>query len=199
MQKEEILERWAEYVEELYEDKTRTEADMGDLINEVYTISENEIREVIGELPKGKACGEDNIPIELLQCMEEEGIETITRLINMIYKSGYIPEDFRKSIFVPLPKVAKAQDCSDYRTIALISHASKILLQLIKRRITPIIERQLGDSQMGFRKGKGTRDAIYQFKKKSKIFSVRHFRSHKTTSLTSLMITSHCRHSTQVR
>lgn len=102
--------------------------------------------------------------IELLQCMEEEGIETVTRLINMIYKSGYIPEDFRKSIFVPLPKVAKAQDCSDYRTIALISHASKILLQLIKRRITPIIERQLGDSQMGFRKGKGTRDAIYQLR-----------------------------------
>jgi hypothetical protein len=96
MQKEEILERWAEYVEELYEDKTRTEADMGDLVNEVYTISENEIREVISELPKGKACGEDNIPIELLQCLEEEGIETVTRLINMIYKSGYIPEDFRK-------------------------------------------------------------------------------------------------------
>jgi hypothetical protein len=137
-------------VEELYEDKTRTAADMGDLINEVYTISENEIREVIGELPKGKACGEDNIPIEFLQCMEGEGIETVTRLINMIYKSGYIPEDFRKSIFIPLPKVAKAQDCSDYRTIALISHASKILLQLIKRRITPIIERQLGYSQMGF-------------------------------------------------
>ena len=88
--------------------------------------------------------------------MEEEGIETITRLINMIYKSGYIPEDFRKSIFVPLPKVTKAQDCSDYRTIALISHASKILLQLIKRRLTPIIEKQLGDSQVGFRKGKGT-------------------------------------------
>src|SRR6188768_2954010 len=89
MQKEEILERWAEYVEELYEDKTRTEADMVDLINEVYTISENEIKEVISELPKGKACGEDYIPIELLQCMEEEGIETVTRLINMIYKSGY--------------------------------------------------------------------------------------------------------------
>ena len=69
--------------------------------------------------------------------------------INKIYKSGYIPEDFRESIFVP--KVSKAQECGDFRTIALISHASKILLQLIKRRITPIIERLLGDSQMGFR------------------------------------------------
>ena len=61
-------------------------------------------------------------------------------------------------------KVSKAQECDDFRTIALISHASKVLLHLIKRRITPIIERQLGDSQMGFRKGKGTRDAIFQLR-----------------------------------
>src|SRR6478735_3722092 len=164
MEKEDILKRWAEYVEELYEDKKRGEADMGDLVNEVYEISSEEIRNVINELPKEKACGEDNISAELLQCMGEEGIEIISKLINMIYKSGYIPEDFRKSIFVPLPKFNKTQDCGDFRTIALISHASKILLHLIKRRITPIIERQLGDSQMGFRKGKGTRDAIFQLR-----------------------------------
>ena len=76
----------------------------------------------------------------------------------MIYKSGHIPEDFRKSVFVPLPKRSKAQVCNDFRILSLISHTSKILLQLIKKRITPIIERQLGESQMGFRKGKGTRD-----------------------------------------
>src|SRR3989442_9477757 len=95
--------------------------------------------------------------------MGEKGIQ-VTKLINKIYKSGYIPEDFRESIFVPIPKVSKVQDCGDFRTIALISHASKILLHLIKRRITPIIERQLGDSQMGFRKWKGTRDAIFQLR-----------------------------------
>jgi len=61
-------------------------------------------------------------------------------------------------------RFCRAQECSDFRTIALISHASKILLHLIKRRITPIIERQLSDSQMGFRKGKGTRDAIFQLR-----------------------------------
>ena len=75
--------------------------------------------------------------------MGEKGIQIMTRLINKIYKSGYIPEDFRESIFVPIPKVSKAQECGDFRTIALISHASKVLLHLIKRRITPIIERQL--------------------------------------------------------
>ena len=90
-------------------------------------------------------------------------MDIMSRLINKIYKSGQIPEDFRKSIFVPVPKLNRAQECSDFRTIALISHASKVLLHLIKR-ITPIVERQLGDSQMGFRKGKGTRDAIFQLR-----------------------------------
>ena len=64
-ERNEIVERWAEYVEELYEDTMRSDADMGDLVNEVYTISSEEIQEVIKELPKGKACGEENIPAEL--------------------------------------------------------------------------------------------------------------------------------------
>src|SRR6267154_2782767 len=102
--------------------------------------------------------------LQLLQSMGEKGIEIMTSLINKIYKSGYIPEDFRKSIFIPIPKVNKAQECSDFRTIALVAHASKVLLHLINRRITPIIERQLGESQMGFRKGKGTRDAVFQLR-----------------------------------
>ena len=96
MDKEEVLERWTEFVEELYSDPNRGEADMGDLVNEVYTISREEVETVIKELPKGKSCGSDDIAEELLQSMGERGIESITRLINNIYKSGYIPEDFRK-------------------------------------------------------------------------------------------------------
>src|SRR6267154_1151216 len=137
---------------------------MDDLVNKVYTISREDIVTVIRDLSKGKTCSNDNISAELLQGMGEKGIEIMTSLINNIYKSGYIPEDFRKSIFIPIPKVSKAQECSDFRTIALVSHASKVLLHLIKRRITPIIERQLGESQMGFRKGKGTRDAVFQLR-----------------------------------
>ena len=133
------MERWAEYVEELYDGKSPGEANMGDLINEVYCISSQEIRTVISEIPKGKACGEDNISAELLQCMGEEGLEKITERINMIYKSRHIPEDFRKSVFVPLPKINKAHDCHDFRAICLISNTSKILLQLRKKIITSII------------------------------------------------------------
>src|SRR5688572_31564901 len=98
-------------------------------------ISSEELETVIKELPKGKACGSDNIAAELLQSMGEKGIEIMSRLINMIYKSRHIPEDFRK--VVPVPKVNRAQGCSDFRTIALISHALKVLLYLIKRRIMP--------------------------------------------------------------
>src|SRR3989442_558423 len=169
MEKDEVMERWAEYLEELYRDETRGEdasIDKSQMESEVYTISSEEIEAAIRDLPKRKASGSDNISAELLQCMGERGVglQIMTRLINKIYQSGHIPKDFRESIFVPIPKVSKAQECSDFRTIALISHASKVLLQVIKRRITPIIERQLGDSQMGFRKGKGTRDAIFQLR-----------------------------------
>ena len=103
-EKEEVLERWAEYVEELYEDANRGVADMGDLINEKYAISREEVAEVTSKLPKGKAVGEDNIPVEIIKCVGEEGLEIITKMINLVYISGYIPEDFRKSIFIPIPK-----------------------------------------------------------------------------------------------
>src|SRR2546425_1054450 len=158
------MERWAEYVKELYRDETRgkdASIDKSQMESEVYTISSEEIEAVIRDLPKGKDCGSDNISAELLQCIGERDVQIMTRRINKIYQSGLIPEDFRESIFVPIPKVSKAQECSDIRTIALIAYASKVLLLMIKRRITPIIERQLGDSQMGFRKGKGRRNAFF--------------------------------------
>ena len=165
MKKYEVMERWTVYVEELFKDKNRGVDDIIDTSQ-----IENEVQymqSTIRDLPKEKACGSDNISAELLQCMGEKGMQIMTRLINKIYKSGYIPEDLRESIFVPISKVSKAQECGDFRTIALISHASKVLLHLIKRRITPRIERQLGDSQMGFRKGKGIRDAIFQLRMSS--------------------------------
>src|SRR5438876_4365941 len=134
MAKDEVIERWAEYVKELYKDENRGVddiIDMGQMENEVYTICSEEIEAVIRDLPKGKACGSDNISAELLQYMGEKGIQIMTKLINKIYKSGYIPEDFRETIFCTNSKVCKAQEYRDSRTIALISHASKVLLHLI--------------------------------------------------------------------
>src|SRR3989442_2100065 len=92
MEKDEVMERWAEYVEELYKDENRGVDDiinMGQMENEVYTICSEEIEAVIRDLPKGKACGSDSISADLLQCMGEKGIQIMTRMINKIYKSGY--------------------------------------------------------------------------------------------------------------
>src|SRR5206468_2104617 len=105
------MERWAVCVKELYRDETRGEdasIDKSQMESEVCTISSEEIEAVIRDLLKGKACGSDNISAELLQCMGERGGQIMTRLINKIYQSGFIPEDFRESIFVPILKVSKA-------------------------------------------------------------------------------------------
>src|SRR3989442_13874045 len=119
MEQDEVMERWAEYVEELYKDENRGVddiTDMGQMENEKYEICREEIEAVIRDLPKGKACDSDNVSAELLQGMGEKGIQFMTSLINKIYKPGYIPEDFRKRIFVQIQKVSKAQECSDFRT-----------------------------------------------------------------------------------
>ena len=109
MEKDEVMERWAEYVEELYKDENRGEADMDDLVNEVNTTNSEEIEAVIKDLSKGRACGSDNISAaELLHGMGEKGIEIMTHFINKIFKTGCIPEDFRNSIFVPFPNVSRA-------------------------------------------------------------------------------------------
>jgi len=159
----EIIERWAQYVEELYDDNRDTPNDNMET-QEVCMITELEVKTVIRKLTRNKATGADNIPAEFLQTLGEKGIQAITKLMNKIYNNGKIPEDFLQTIFITIPKIQHAQECANFRTISLISHASKILLHLINARITPLIEKHLSDSQMGFRKGRGTRDAIFQLR-----------------------------------
>ena len=101
LEKDVVIERWVEYVEDLYKDVNREEMDMGDLVNDVYTISSEEIEAVIKELPKGKACGSDNIPAELLQSMGTKGTEIMTTLINKIYKSDTFQKFLEKVSLFP--------------------------------------------------------------------------------------------------
>ncbi|KAI5735070.1 hypothetical protein M8J77_013749 [Diaphorina citri] len=157
---ESILKRWAEYCENLYKDErpdlTATPIEDNDIPE--FTI--NQIKHVIKRLNNKKSPGPDDIPAEFLKLMDGVGLGIITDMINSIYARGMIPKDFLQSIFIPLPKVSKAKNCADFRTISLISHTSKILLYLIKDRIYNIIEANLTETQMGFRGGKGCRDAI---------------------------------------
>jgi len=150
---EAILERWAEYVEELYSDNWSTFSDDIKTV-ETCTVTELEVQAIIQKLSRNKATGDDNIPAELIQALGTNGIQLITKLMNKIYNTGAIPDDYLKNI----RKINNALNCSDFRTISLISHVSKILLQLTNARIAPTV------SQLGFRKGRGIRYAIFQFR-----------------------------------
>ena len=128
--KEDVLKRFAEYIEELYNDNREQspELDQEELqkAKSMNPIGEEEVRTIIGELKKGKANGVDEIPTEMLKCLGEKGIAVITKMINKIYITGEIPQDFKNSIFIPIPKDKKAENCTQFRTISLITHASKI-------------------------------------------------------------------------
>uniref|UniRef100_A0A8D8YDR6 Craniofacial development protein 2 n=1 Tax=Cacopsylla melanoneura TaxID=428564 RepID=A0A8D8YDR6_9HEMI len=152
-----ILERWKRYCETLYDDSERPVLNPTIVREEdIPKFTELEIQNVIKGLNNNKATGPDEIPAEFLKTLKEHGITYITNLINDIYKTGIIPEDFVESTFIPLPKKNKAKNCCDF----LISHSSKVLLALIRERIAHTIERNLTDTQMGFRQGKGCRDGI---------------------------------------
>ena len=97
----------------------------------------------------------------MLQNLGTEGIRNIKDVINRIYTSGKMPDEFLKSHVIPLPKVKNTQACEEHRLISLISHGSKILLHIIKNRITNIIDSKISECQLSYRKGKGTRDGIF--------------------------------------
>ena len=136
----------------------------------IYHIDIEEVKSIIASLPKKKATGADEIPAEQSQYMGINCINLMTKIINNCYNTGELPEDFLSTTFITIPKVSVTQNCNKHRTISLISHASKVLLQVIKSRIAPLIENRLGDIQLGFRKGRGTRDGICQLRFMSERF-----------------------------
>jgi hypothetical protein len=99
------------------------------------------------------------VPVEALKLLGDDGLNVLTQLINNIYKSGEWPKDFTEVTMVALKKKPKARKCTEHRTISLIAHVAKVVAVVI-RRSGKKIEDVLGEDQFGFRKGKGTRDAI---------------------------------------
>ena len=118
------------------------------------------MRKALQGLAGRKAMGVDNLPIELIKAAGVPAITALTALCQQIWTSNSWPQEWKRSIFLPLPKKGDLRLCSNYRTIALIPHASKILLKIIQDRLATHIEREMAEEQAGFRKGKGTRDQI---------------------------------------
>ena len=115
-------------------------------------------------MKSGKTTGPEDIPIEALMALSEDNTDLLTNLCNTIYNSGYIPMEMRKSIFLPIPKKLKAQNCTDFRTTSLRSHVTKLLLKIIQIRLKDRIEKEISTLQSGFRPGKGTREGIFNIR-----------------------------------
>ena len=112
----------------------------------------------------GKASDNDDIATEMIKALDGEGIKKITELCNLLYNTGYLPPDMSSSIFVTLPKKAKATECSDYQTLCLVSHILKILLKVVLKRNKHKILSVIIETQSGFMAGKGTREWIYNLR-----------------------------------
>ena len=107
-----------------------------------------------------KASGGDGIPVELFQILKDDAVRVLHSICQQIWKTQQWPQDWKKSVFIPIPKKSNAKECLNHRTIALISHASKVMLKILQARLQQYVNRELPDVQDGFRKGRGTRDQI---------------------------------------
>ena len=107
-----------------------------------------------------KASGGDGIPAEPYQILKDDAVKVLYSMCQQIWTTQQWPQDWERSVFIPIPKKGNAKECSNYRTIALISHASKVMLKILQARLQQYVNCELPDVQAGFRKGRGTRDQI---------------------------------------
>ena len=113
----------------------------------------------LGSININKASGGDGIPIELFQILKDDAVKVLHSICQQIWKTEQWSQDWKRSVFILIPKKGNAKECSNYRTIALISNASKIMLK-IQARFQQYMNHELPDVQAGFRKARGTRDQL---------------------------------------
>ena len=123
-------------------------------------ILECEVKWALGSITRNKASGGDGIPVELFQILKDDAMKVLQSICQQIWKTQQWPQDWKRSVFIPIPKKGNAKECSNYHTIALISHASKVMLKILQARIQQYVNHELPDIQAGFRKGRGTRYRI---------------------------------------
>ena len=107
-----------------------------------------------------KTSGGDGITAELFQILKDDAIKVLHSICQQIWKTQQWPQDWKRSVFIPIPKRGNAKECSNYRTIALMSHASKEMLKILQARLHQYMNSELPDVQAGFRNGRGTKDQI---------------------------------------
>jgi len=158
---EDIKKRWQEYTEELYKKDLHDPDNHDGVITDLEPdILECEVKWALGSLTTNKASGGDGIPAELSQILKDDAVKVLHSICQQIWKTQQWPQDWKRSVFIPIPKEGNAKECSHYHTISLISHASKVMFKILQARLQKYVNCELPDVQTGFRKGRGTRDQV---------------------------------------
>ena len=123
-------------------------------------ILECKIKWAWGSITMNKASGGEGIPVALFQILKDDAVKVLHSICQQIWNTQQWPQDWKRSFFIPVPKKDHAKECSKYCTIALVSHASKVMLKIFQARLQQYMNCELPDVQAGFRKGRGTRDQI---------------------------------------
>ena len=156
---EDIRKRWQEYTE-LYK-KDLHDPDNHDVITHLEPDTlECEVKWALESITMNKASGGDGIPVELFQILKDNAVKVLHSICQQIWKIQQWSQDWKRSVFIPISKKGNAKECSNYCTIALILHASKVTLKILQVRLQQYVNLELPDVQAGFRKGRETRDQI---------------------------------------
>ena len=156
-----IKKRWQEYTEKLNKKDLHDQDNHDGLITHLEPdILECEVKWALGSITMNKASGSDGIPVKLFQILKDEVVKGLHSICQQIWETQQWPQDWESSVFIVIPKKDNAKECSNYHTIAFISHSSKVMLKIIQAGLQQYMNHELPDVQVGFRKGRGTRDEI---------------------------------------
>ena len=143
---EDIKKRWQEYKEELYKKDLHDSDNHDGVITHLEPdILECEVKWALGSITTNKASGGDRIPVELLQILKDDAMKALHSICQQIWKTQQWSQDWKRSVFIPNPKKGNAKECSNYRTIALISHASKVMLKILQARLQQYMNCEIPD------------------------------------------------------
>ena len=158
---EDIKKRWQENTEELYKKDLHDPDNHNGVITHLEPdILECEVNWALESITTNKASGGDGIPVELFQILKDDAVKVLHSICQHIWKTQQWPQDWKRSVFIPILKKGNTKECSNYHTIALISHVSKAVLKILQVRLQQHMNCELPGVQAGFRKGRGTRDQI---------------------------------------
>ena len=132
---EDVKKKWQEYTEELYKKDLHDPDNYDGMITHLEPdILEHKVKWALGSITISKASGSDGIPVELFQILKDDAVRVLHSIYQQIWKTQQWPQDWKRSVFIPIPKKGNAKECSNYHTIALISHAGKVMLKILQAR-----------------------------------------------------------------